>query len=197
MATGCFRIRKYMMMSGLYIPCIIVGLSKSFASSHSIGSCIIILLVFWFFLAACSWTVLSIKLHSVQYTAHHMIDLSTSSPVCPLVSTHHHTLVTSVMSAHHDHTVYTYIIMYRWVCPSQKEGDRRVASLSSIRSSALRNSYEYRCASNPELSLLQRRGGARKPINTLSQRLVLNVLGRAVLQSDWCCMIFCSRTNAW
>ncbi len=40
-------------MSGLYIPCIIVGLSKSFASSHSIVSCIIIMyliiIMFWFF----------------------------------------------------------------------------------------------------------------------------------------------------
>ncbi len=43
-----------------------------------------------------------------------------------------------------------------------------------------------------ELSLLQRRGGAR---NT-QVNLIWNVLRKAVLQSDWCCMIFCSRTNA-
>ncbi len=50
----------------------------------------------------------------------------------------------------------------------------RVASLSSIRSTALRNSYEYHRALTTELSLLQRRGGARKPINTF--RLVRLVL---------------------
>ncbi len=54
--------------------------------------------------------------------------------------------------------------------PVPKRGGR-VASLSSIRSAVLHIRYEYRCTT--ELSLLQRRGGARKPINVLSQ-------------SDWC-----------
>ncbi len=80
--------------------------------------------------------------------------------------------------------------------PVPKRGGR----VASIRSTALRNSYEYRCASNHRASLMQRRGGARKPINTLSQSdwcdCCWNVLRRAVLQYDWCCMIFCSRTNA-
>ncbi len=45
--------------------------------------------------------------------------------------------------------------------PVPKRGGR-VASLSSIRSTALRDSYEYRRASNHRAQLLQRRGGARK-----------------------------------
>ncbi len=44
-------------------------------------------------------------------------------------------------------------------CP-KKEGDGLQAYISSIRFTALRNSYEYRRASNHRAQLLQRRGGA-------------------------------------
>ncbi len=60
----------------------------------------------------------------------------------------------------------------RWACPSQKEGDGLQAYQAFVLLCCI-IAMNIVVPLTTELSLLQRRGGARKPINTLSQ-------------SDWC-----------
>ncbi len=96
-----------------------------------------------------------------------MIDSSTSSPVCPLVSTDHHTLVTSVVSAHHDHTVYTYICIDGRARPKKRGTDGLQAYQAFVLLHCVIAMNIVVPLTTAELSLLQRRGGARKPINTM------------------------------
>ncbi len=61
------------------------------------------------------------------------------------------------------HAAITYIIIFRWACPSQKEGDGLQAIVLLYCIIAMNIVVPV----TTERSLLQRRGGARKPINAL------------------------------